>query len=97
MGAQQVKEGRSGAVSSGTSGGGVGGGITGNVGGVVGGGGTSNIGGLTNNSTFGAGTSLRASRIKSRSTKDSKVSGSNIFTEHSGKCPFPFLLSYFIE
>lgn len=69
MGAQQVKEGRSGAVSSGISGGG----------------GSNNVGGLTNNSTFGAGTSLRASRIKSRSTKDSKLIGSNIFTEHSGK------------
>lgn len=39
----------------------------------------------TAGSALGAGTSLRASRIKSRVPKDSRLIGSNIFTEHSGK------------
>lgn len=34
---------------------------------------------------LGAGSTLRASRIKSRTPKDNRLVGSNIFTEHSGK------------
>ncbi|XP_037043232.1 tyrosine-protein kinase Abl isoform X2 [Bradysia coprophila] len=37
----------------------------------------------TSASTLGAGTSIRASRIKSRVPKDGRLIGSNIFTEHS--------------
>ncbi|KAJ6641175.1 hypothetical protein Bhyg_06110 [Pseudolycoriella hygida] len=37
----------------------------------------------TSASTLGAGTSIRASRIKSRVPKDARLIGSNIFTEHS--------------
>lgn len=46
------------------------------------------VGGVTTtNNTLGAGTSIRASRIKPRgaATKDARNIGSNIFTEHSGK------------
>lgn len=47
------------------------------------------VGGVTTNNTLGAGTSIRASRIKPRGTapKDARNIGigSNIFTEHSGK------------
>lgn len=39
----------------------------------------------TSVSTLGAGTSIRASRIKSRVPKDGRLIGSNIFTEHSGE------------
>lgn len=39
----------------------------------------------TSASTLGAGTSIRASRIKSRVPKDGRLIGSNIFTEHSGE------------
>lgn len=52
----------------------------------------------TAGSALGAGTSLRASRIKSRVPKDSRLIGSNIFTEHSGKRPmrtYGFLFIYF--
>lgn len=44
------------------------------------------IGGGTS-SSLGAGSSIRSSRNKSRVPKDSRILGSNIFTEHSGKCP----------
>lgn len=40
-----------------------------------------------NVNALGAGSSLRASRIKSRTPKDGRQIGSNIFTEHSGKRP----------
>lgn len=92
MGAQQVKEGRSSgagggiighttstsgigncAVLSSSSGGGVA---------ATGGGGGA---GVTSNNAFGAGSSIRASRMKSRQQKDSKMVVSNIFTEHSGE------------
>lgn len=99
MGAQQVKEGRSSGAGSGiighttstsgigncavlsssSGGGGGGGGVAGAGGG--GGGGA----GVTSNNAFGAGSSIRASRMKSRQQKDSKMVVSNIFTEHSGE------------
>lgn len=42
--------------------------------------------GNNQNSALGvAGSSLRASRIKSRVPKDGRLIGSNIFTEHNGK------------
>lgn len=44
------------------------------------------VGGGTS-SSLGAGSSIRSSRNKSRVPKDSRILGSNIFTEHSGKCP----------
>lgn len=44
-----------------------------------------------NSNAFGAGTSIRASRMKSRQTKDAKTVGSNIFTEHNGEFFFCFL------
>lgn len=56
--------------------------------GGVGPGGISPAGG----SNFGAGSTLRASRIKPRSQKESRGTGSNIFTEHSGKpCQSTFI------
>lgn len=95
MGAQQVKESRNGSSS-----------VTTSLGTGVGSNGSSNAG--TNNgncptinasvagsSTFGAGTSLRASRInKTKTPKESKIIGLNIFTEHNGNC-FGFSVSTF--
>lgn len=52
------------------------------------------VGGVTGSSnTLGAGTSIRASRIKPRGTgpKDARNIGSNIFTEHSGESIVLFL------
>ncbi|XP_055610940.1 tyrosine-protein kinase Abl isoform X2 [Uranotaenia lowii] len=70
MGAQQVKE-RS---SAGGGGAGTGGGGTGG----------STIGaGIGSASSLGAGSSIRSSRNKPRVPKDSRILGSNIFTEHS--------------
>ena len=46
--------------------------------------------------SLGAGTSLRASRIKSRGPKDAKTIGSNIFTEHSGKSNYKLQLRNYI-
>lgn len=71
------------AVLSSSSGGGGGGGVAG-VGGGGGGGGGGGAG-VTSNNAFGAGSSIRASRMKSRQQKDSKMVVSNIFTEHSGE------------
>lgn len=67
MGAQQVKE-RSGGAGAGTIGTG------GSIGGLSGGG---------TASALGAGSSIRSSRNKPRVPKDSRILGSNIFTEHS--------------
>lgn len=68
-----------------------------------------NISGVTGaNNTLGAGTSIRASRIKPRGTggvsggggvagagpKDARNIGSNIFTEHSGKIIFLIYLRH---
>lgn len=47
----------------------------------------------TSASTLGAGTSIRASRIKSRVPKDGRLIGSNIFTEHSGESQIFYLAS----
>ncbi|KAL9699851.1 hypothetical protein quinque_003292 [Culex quinquefasciatus] len=71
MGAQQVKE-RSGGAGAGTIGTG------GSIGGLSGGG---------TASALGAGSSIRSSRNKPRVPKDSRILGSNIFTEHSGIPP----------
>lgn len=92
MGAQQVKEGRG-------SGGGTGGcaAVTSSTVGNIGSGNigpnipnqicTAPSGSVSSNSTFGAGSSIRASRMsKSRTPKEAKIAGLNIFTEHNGKC-----------
>lgn len=89
MGAQQVKEGR----SSGGGGGG-GGAITAatvaniasnNAGASLGSNCSALTGSVPNTGSFGAGSSIRASRMsKSRTPKESKVVGLNIFTEHNG-------------
>lgn len=50
----------------------------------------------TSASTLGAGTSIRASRIKSRVPKDGRLIGSNIFTEHSGESQMNFYLTSLI-
>lgn len=86
MGAQQVKEGRSGIASNNTTVGSSGIIGTNNGCNTI----TGNCSAINNSvsssSTFGAGSSLRASRInKSRTPKDSKIIGLNIFTEHNGK------------
>lgn len=95
MGAQQIKEVRSGATGSSSVGG------SGTVSGINNSISSSGIGvspavlsgsGLTSNNTFGAGSSIRASRIKSRQSKDTKIVGSNIFTEHSGKLVYTILM-----
>ncbi|KXJ77049.1 hypothetical protein RP20_CCG008435 [Aedes albopictus] len=50
-----------------------------------GGGGGTGTGGAGTGSSLGlAGSSIRSSRNKSRVPKDSRILGSNIFTEHSG-------------
>lgn len=93
MGAQQVKEGRGSGAGSGiightTSTSGIGNcAVLSSSSGVGGGGagGGSSVG-VTSNNAFGAGSSIRASRMKSRQQKDSKMVVSNIFTEHSGEC-----------
>lgn len=56
-----------------------------------GGGGGGGVGGGPS-SSLGAGSSIRSSRNKSRVPKDSRILGSNIFTEHSGKYPFWMLI-----
>lgn len=48
----------------------------------------------TSTSALGAGTSIRASRMKSRVPKDSRLIGSNIFTEHSGELLILFSLFF---
>lgn len=54
-----------------------------------GGGGGTGTGGAGTGSSLGlAGSSIRSSRNKSRVPKDSRILGSNIFTEHSGKLIF---------
>ncbi|XP_055621261.1 tyrosine-protein kinase Abl isoform X2 [Toxorhynchites rutilus septentrionalis] len=45
-------------------------------------------GGTGSSSTLGAGSSIRSSRNKPRVPKDSRILGSNIFTEHSDKRQF---------
>lgn len=86
MGAQQVKEGRGGIGSNTASG--LSGIVTVNNGNATI---NSNCSSITSSvsgtSTFGAGSSLRASRMhKPKMPKESKTPiGLNIFTEHSGK------------
>ena len=80
MGAQQPKGSTPSGIIAGGSSGGVGG-VSSGGGGVGGGVSVGNIG----CNALGAGSTLRASRIKPRVPKDSRVIGSNIFTEHSGK------------
>lgn len=90
MGAQQGKDrsalgGGAGSVST-TSCIGIGMGGSGSSGSS--GGNSNNIVGIGIGSSInplGAGSTLRASRIKSRTPKDNRLVGSNIFTEHSGK------------
>lgn len=62
----------------------------GSIGGLSGGGG----GGTA--SALGAGSSIRSSRNKPRVPKDSRILGSNIFTEHSGELLL-YLLSFFLS
>lgn len=87
MGAQQIKESRNGSGSITTS---FGTGVGSNGGsnpGTISGNCSAISGSVASGGTFGAGTSLRASRIsKSKTPKDAKIVGLNIFTEHNGKC-----------
>lgn len=86
MGAQQVKESRNGSGNIVT---GLGTGVASNCSNNTGtnsGNGPALSGSIASGGTFGAGTSLRASRIsRSKTPKEAKVVGLNIFTEHNGE------------
>lgn len=85
MGAQQVKESRNGSGNISTP---IGTGVSSNGGSpntIIGNGSTVS-GSVASGTTFGAGTSLRASRMsKSKTAKEMKTVGLNIFTEHNGE------------